>query len=87
MKYFMQSGNFIQSIEETFPGISYVQHIDSSSGAVKQISTRDTFQRFPIMEVNGYCQLSGYCHSLKCLFVFSKRKKLVQVWNNMRVTK
>ncbi|CAM4448958.1 unnamed protein product [Leuciscus chuanchicus] len=48
MKYFMQSGNFIQPIEETFPGISYVQHIDSSSGAVKQISTRDTFQRIPL---------------------------------------
>lgn len=60
MKYFMQSGNFIQPIEETFPGISYVQHIDSSSGSVKQISTRDTFQRIPLRPLlNKILELPG----------------------------
>ncbi|XP_051947874.1 uncharacterized protein LOC127619140 [Xyrauchen texanus] len=48
MKYFMQSGNFIQPVEEAFPGISYVQHTDSNSGTVKQISVCDTFQRIPL---------------------------------------
>ncbi len=32
---------------------------------------------------NGYQQLFGYQGS----FVFSRRKKLIQVWNNMRVSK
>ncbi len=42
------------------------------------------------MEVNGYQQLFGYKHSLKyfvSIIYFNRRKQLVQVWNNLRVSK
>jgi len=38
--------------------------------------------------VKGSNQLFGYWHSSKCLsFVFSRRKKLIQVWNDLRARK
>jgi len=40
-------------------------------------------------QVNGVYQLFGYQHCSKNLFLcmFSIRKKLIQVWNNLRVSK
>jgi len=37
------------------------------------------------MEINGCHQLSGYLHSSKYIILFDGRKKLIQVWNNMRL--
>ncbi len=43
---------------------------------------------FHTMEVNGYRQLFGHQHSSKYnLFVLNRRKKLIQVWNNLKVRK
>ncbi len=42
---------------------------------------------FHIMEVNGYHQLFGYPHSSKYLLLGSAEEKLIQVCNNMRVSK
>jgi len=39
------------------------------------------------MEVNGVHQLSGYRHFSKSSFVFSRRKKFIEVSNNLRVSK
>ncbi len=40
------------------------------------------------MEVNGYCQLFGYQHSSKYLFfVYHRRRKCIQVWNNSALSK
>jgi len=52
--------------------------------------TRDpfTFIVFPPMEVNGCCQLSDYQIFFQITsFVFNRRKKLIPVWNNLRVSK
>ncbi len=40
-----------------------------------------------IIEVNGYRQLFGYPHSSKYLLLGSAEEKLIQVCNNMRVSK
>ncbi len=43
---------------------------------------------FPIMEVNGEQQLFGSSKFFKISsFVFNIRKKLIQVWNDIRVSK
>jgi len=40
------------------------------------------------MEVNGYRQLFDYEHSLKYLLLCpAERKKFIQFWNNIRVSK
>lgn len=48
MQYFAQSGHFIQPVEEILPGLSYVQQMDTTSGAVRQVSVQDTYQRIPL---------------------------------------
>ena len=35
IKYFTESGNFIQPVEQLLPGISYVQKRDSATGNVR----------------------------------------------------
>ncbi len=39
------------------------------------------------IEVSGHQQLFGYQHFPKNHLVFGRRKKLVQVWNNLRLSK
>ncbi len=39
------------------------------------------------IEVSGHQQLFGYQHFPKYHLVFGRRKKLVQVWNNLRMSK
>jgi len=46
-----------------------------------------TFLLLNTMKVNGCRQLSDYTHSLTYSFVFNRREKLIQVWNNLRVRK
>lgn len=48
LKYFTNSGNFIQPVEEFFPGVSYVQHRDSATGSVRQLAVTDSYQRIPL---------------------------------------
>ena len=48
MQYFVKSGGFIEPVEETFPGDSYVQKRDSATGTVKQVAVLDYFQRVPL---------------------------------------
>ena len=48
IKYFTNSGNFIQPLEEFFPGVSYVQHRDSATGSVRQLAVTDSYQRIPL---------------------------------------
>lgn len=47
MKYFVESGCFINPVEEPLPGVSYTQKRHPSSGVVQQVPVRDTFQRIP----------------------------------------
>ncbi len=39
------------------------------------------------VEVSGYQQLLSYQNYSKHYFVFIRRKKVIQVWNNLRVSK
>lgn len=48
MKYFSETGFFIKPETQQFPGISYVQRLDASTGSVKQIAVQDTFQYVPL---------------------------------------
>nr|XP_054591281.1 uncharacterized protein LOC129155120 isoform X1 [Nothobranchius furzeri]XP_054591300.1 uncharacterized protein LOC129155133 isoform X1 [Nothobranchius furzeri]XP_054591301.1 uncharacterized protein LOC129155133 isoform X1 [Nothobranchius furzeri]XP_054591321.1 uncharacterized protein LOC129155141 isoform X1 [Nothobranchius furzeri]XP_054591322.1 uncharacterized protein LOC129155141 isoform X1 [Nothobranchius furzeri]XP_054591360.1 uncharacterized protein LOC129155163 isoform X1 [Nothobranch len=48
MKYFTQSGFFIQPEAVPLPGFSFTQEIDRESGNVKQVAVRDTFQYVPL---------------------------------------
>lgn len=48
MKYFAQTGYFVQPVEQPLPGVSYTQQRDSKTGIVKQIAVRDTFHRIPL---------------------------------------
>lgn len=48
IKYFTQSGNFIEPIEEVFPGVSYMSQRASDTGVVRQVAVQDTFQRVPL---------------------------------------
>lgn len=48
MQYFTQSGCFVQPEEVPLPGFSYTQQRDPSTGTVRQVAVRDTFQRVPL---------------------------------------
>lgn len=48
MQHFAKSGNFIHPVEETFPGVSYVQRRDSATGTVRQVAVQDVFYRVPL---------------------------------------
>ncbi len=48
IKYFTNSGNFIQPVKEVLPGSSYVQQRDSATGSVRQVAVADTYQRVPL---------------------------------------
>lgn len=48
MKYFTQSGNFIQPETVPLPGFSYTQERDRETGIVRQVAVRDTFQCVPL---------------------------------------
>ncbi len=55
---------------------------------IKQLMVPIDFYSFPTMEVNGDQQLFGSSEFFKIsYFVFYIRQKLMQVWNNMRVSK
>ncbi len=57
---------------------------------IKQLMVPNDFHSisFPIMEVNGDKQLFGSSKLFKIsYFVFNIRKKLIKVWNDMRVSK
>jgi len=49
--------------------------------------TRPIWYFCPTMEVNGAHQLSGYQHSSKYVILWSTEDKLIQVLNNLRVSK
>lgn len=42
IKYFTNSGNFIQPVEEVLPGFSYGQQRDSATDSVRQVAVADT---------------------------------------------
>lgn len=48
MKYFTQSGYFIQPEAVPLPGFSYTQETNRETGTVKQVAVRDTFQYVPL---------------------------------------
>ncbi|XP_049333157.1 uncharacterized protein LOC111195806 isoform X1 [Astyanax mexicanus] len=48
MKYFASTGYFVQPVEEPLPGFSFTQRTDSSTGCVRQVAVRDSFQRVPL---------------------------------------
>lgn len=48
IRYFTESGNFIQPVEEFFPGVSYIQRRDSATGSVRQVAMTDSYQRIPL---------------------------------------
>jgi len=64
MQYFAKSGNFIQPVEEKFPGgTNIVQQRASATGTVRQVSVSDSYQRIPlkpllikILEIPGVLQ-------------------------------
>ncbi len=48
IKYFSQSGYFIQPEAILFPGFSFAQQTDRETGNVKQVQVWDTFQYDPL---------------------------------------
>ncbi|XP_066535471.1 uncharacterized protein [Hoplias malabaricus] len=48
MKYFASTGYLVQPVEEPLPGFSYTQKRVSTTGSVRQVAVRDTFQRVPL---------------------------------------
>ena len=48
IKFFTQSGYFVQPEALPLPGFSYVQETDRETGTVKQVAVRDTFQYVPL---------------------------------------
>lgn len=48
IKYFSQSGYFLQPEAVPLPGFSYTQETDGVTGTVKQVTVRDTFQYVPL---------------------------------------
>ncbi|XP_027141579.1 uncharacterized protein LOC109140341 [Larimichthys crocea] len=48
IKFFTQSGYFVQPEALPLPGFSYIQETDRETGTVKQVAVRDTFQYVPL---------------------------------------
>lgn len=51
IKYYSDTGFFIKPETQQFPGISYVQRLEASTGCVKQIAVQDTFQYVPLKPI------------------------------------